>query len=523
MESNGEQRIEQTASPPTPFNPLRGEFVYLPDRKISEKTLQKYGYTVGERNGVTIHIADLRHDGELVAQKIRKVDTKEFFTLGNLSSAPLFGGHLWKRGGRKIVITEGELDCLSIAEMYDCKWPVVSLPSGAAGAEKCIRSNLEFLSSYEEVVLCFDNDEAGRTASSACADLLPAGRCKIVELPLKDASEMLVAGRGKELNNCIWEARTHSPAGILHASDVRHEEKASQRVWSYPFTDLTDFLIGQRSGELVMWTSGTGSGKSTVIRELANHHLIENRTVGLVMLEEAPTETVDDLISLRINKQVRRIRAMRELNKLRMANGQTPRDYMDDLTDDEYAEARAKLNDENLYVYDSHGVADFGSLYSRIEYMAVGLQCDVIILDHITAAIAGQTFDEDGMNSERLAIDELMKNLRQLVERTGVHIDVISQLRKAQGKQYEEGGRIGAQDLRGSGSLASVPNVIIALERNRQHKNHDIANTSVLRVLKNRFNGVTGIASAVRYDHAVGRMVEVQFAHDAEGKLVFGD
>ena len=234
MESNGEQRIEQTASPPTPFNPLRGEFVYLPDRKISEKTLQKYGYTVGERNGVPIHIADLRHDGELVAQKIRKVDTKEFFTLGSLSSAPLFGGHLWKRGGRKIVITEGELDCLSIAEMYDCKWPVVSLPSGAAGAEKCIRSNLEFHSSYEEIVLCFDNDDAGRNAASACADLLPAGRCKIVELPMKDASEMLVAGRGKELNNCIWEARTHSPAGILHASDVRHEEKASQRVWSYP-------------------------------------------------------------------------------------------------------------------------------------------------------------------------------------------------------------------------------------------------------------------------------------------------
>jgi len=115
-----------------------------------------------------------------------------------------------------------------------------------------------------------------------------------------------------------------------------------------------------------------------------------------------------------------------------------------------------------------------------------------------------------------------MKSLRHLIERTGVHIDVISQLRKTSGRQYEEGGRIGLQDLRGSGSLASVPNLVIALERDRQSPDPEVAHTSVLRVLKNRFTGNVGVASALRYDHDTGRMCEIEFVQDMDGTITFG-
>jgi len=123
------------------------------------------------------------------------------------------------------------------------------------------------------------------------------------------------------------------------------------------------------------------------------------------------------------------------------------------------------------------------------------------------------------MNAERLVIDEMMKELRQVVDQTGVHIDVVSQLRKTQGTQYEEGGRIGLQDLRGSGSLASVPNVIVAMERNRQHPDAIVANTSILRVLKDRFAGHTGMASALRFNHTTGRLEEVEWSMDDDGDI----
>ena len=275
-----------------------------------------------------------------------------------------------------------------------------------------------------------------------------------------------------------------------------------------------------------MWTSGTGSGKSTLVRELVNHHLESNRTVGMLMLEESPEETLDDLISLRINKPIRKIKAMTALDNLRRQLGKKSclSEGFDALSEEEYQAARSEVANTDLFIYDSHGCHNYKNLLSRIEYMAVSLGCKVIILDHITAAVIAmmESYNQDAYGGERLVIDDLMKSLRQLVERTGVHIDVISQLRKTQGRQYEEGGRIGLQDLRGSGSLASVPNLVVALERDRQSPDPEIAHTSVIRVLKNRFTGNVGVASALRYDQRSGRMYEVEFIVDPDGNVTFG-
>ena len=93
------------------------------------------------------------------------------------------------------------------------------------------------------------------------------------------------------------------------------------------------------------------------------------------------------------------------------------------------------------------------SLMARMEYMAVSLGVDVIMLDHITAAAAGlmntSGKDVEGGGSERLIIDAMMRDMRSLSVRTGVHIDIVSQLKKTD-KAFEEGSRITMQDLRGS-------------------------------------------------------------------------
>jgi twinkle protein len=295
-------------------------------------------------------------------------------------------------------------------------------------------------------------------------------------------------------------------------------------VWEFPWPALTDFLIGQRGGEITLWTSGTGSGKSTIIRELAMHHLSAGRPVGMIMLEESPSETVDDIVSLIVNKPVRRTFAFKALNQLRLATGKPTleADFDSSLNDGEYSTARAYVDSLPLYIYDHMGSSAYDNLLSRIEYMAVGLGCKVVILDHITAAVAGMLSNSEDGGSERLIIDEMMKSLRSIVERTGVHLDVISQLRKpSSGKGYEEGARITVQDLRGSGSLASVPNTVIALERDRQHQDKDVSNTTIVRILKNRFTGASGVATALRYDYSTGRLVEVGFAVNEDGDYVF--
>ena len=214
------------------------------------------------------------------------------------------------------------------------------------------------------------------------------------------------------------------------------------------------------------------------------------------------------------------------MNELREQMGKPPIsvDFVGSFDHDEYLSAKVKLSKTRLYVYDHLGNNAMANLLARVEYMATSLQVDVIILDHITAAAAGlmgiANKDIEGGGSERLIIDTLMKELRSISVRTGVHIDIVSQLKKTD-KAYEEGDRITLQDLRGSGALSSVPNTVIALERDRQNTDERMANTTVVRVLKNRLTGRAGIATALFYDRLTGRLEEIDVAINDEGDTVF--
>ncbi len=509
---------------PTHFTPKGGDYEALPERRISRSTCQKFGYRVmQDSGGKTVHVCDYLDDSNRLAyQKVRKTEEKGFYS--NPAKAEqnlLFGGHLWRQGGKQIVITEGELDAMSIAEVQECKWPVVSIPSGVQGAAKVIKANLEFLNSFDKVLFCFDNDDAGRTAAVECADIIRPGKAYIVQLPLKDASDMLVARNLSGLNNALWQAKPYSPAGIVAATEIPNTYGNAYEAWLYPWDTLSRYLIGQRPGEITLWTSGTGSGKSTLIRELTHQHVKDGRKVGMVMLEESPEETLNDMISLELNKPVRNILGMRRLNELFIKAGKTPESFIDTLTDEEYNRARAAIEaNDGLYVLDAQGFSDSDALLSRVEFFATGLNCQVVVLDHVTAAVAGA--GTHGA-SEREVIDELMKRLRSVVERTGIHLHIVSQLRKSSGRGYEEGERVTLQDLRGSGSLASVPNTVIALERNRQSPDEEIASTAVLRVLKNRFNGRTGVASALRFNPLTGRYYEIEFTFAEDGRPIYGE
>ena len=66
------------------------------------------------------------------------------------------------RGKDGIIITEGEFDAMAAYEMYGLKYDCVSITKGANGAANCIKDHLQFLKSYKEIIICFDNDEVGQ-------------------------------------------------------------------------------------------------------------------------------------------------------------------------------------------------------------------------------------------------------------------------------------------------------------------------------------------------------------------------
>ena len=121
-----------------------GAYKHLSKRKITEATCRKFGYQIGVQNGDTVQLATYRNDrGQPVAQKVRTKD-KKFSIVGDAKAMTLFGSHLWSNG-KKIVVTEGEIDAMSVSQVQNNKWPTVSVPNGAQSAKKAIIKNYDYL------------------------------------------------------------------------------------------------------------------------------------------------------------------------------------------------------------------------------------------------------------------------------------------------------------------------------------------------------------------------------------------
>jgi len=468
-----------------------GVYKDLVKRNINDIICKKFGYSVGEdTKGNTCQIAAYRDNkGQVIAQKLRYAG-KDFRSTGDMKQAQMFGQHLWKSGGKRLVITEGEIDCLAYATVTNGSWPVVSVKSGAQSSKGDIKSQLEFCESYTSVVFLLDQDSQGIAAAHECAALLSPGKAYIASLPLKDAGEMLEAHRGKELMQAVYEAKAFRPDGILSGADISMDDLLAvvKPGFSIPYPLLGKKLHGLRKRELTLMTAGSGIGKSTLAREIGYHLVKEHGLkIGNVFLEESYTKTAHGYIAIDNNVPLGRLR-----------------EEPDCIT----AEAYQKSLDSvvaNQYFYDHFGSIDSENLISKLKYMATSLECDFLILDHISIVVSGQKSSGEG---ERKDIDLLMTALRGLVEQTGVGLIAITHLKRPDGgrKSYNEGGRVTLQDMRGSASLEQLSDNIIAVERDQQGDNPD---QSRIRLLKNREFGDLGEADLNEFNLITGRLLPV--------------
>jgi twinkle protein len=431
----------------------------------------------------------------VVAQKVR-FPNKDFVFLGDPKAAGLYGQHLWKPGGGKmVVVTEGELDAISVSQMQGHKWPVVSIPTGAAGARKAIASASEWLESFEKVVFLFDMDDPGRSAAQECSLVLSPGKAFIGDLPLKDASDMVQAGREDELRSAIWSAKPYRPDGILSGDEITPESltETCKPGLSTPYPELDVLTRGLRKGELVLLTAGTGVGKSTLARELGYHLAMTHaQRIGNLFLEESVAKTAQGYVAIHNNIPLGRLRSDPKA-----------------LTPEQLKASLASVISGRMFFYNHFGSLEADTLLAKLKFMASGLGVDWIILDHISIVVSGMTSSSEG---ERKDIDLLMTRLRSLIEQTGVGVIAIVHLKQPEGKAHEEGAEVSLNQLRGSGTLKQIPDTIIATERDQQGEDPCLAK---VRLLKNREWGDTGPAGYVRYDRDTGRLLRTDGPDDA--------
>ena len=462
------------------YQPISGTFKEVKNRNVTEETARRFSYSHGEYKGKKCHIANFKRDGLTVGQKLRFKD-KSFKTFGDCSS--LWGKQLWGKG-KKIVITEGELDALSVAQAQNCKWPVVSLPHGAASAKKIISKEIEWLlGNFDEIILMFDMDGPGQTAATESSELFPPGRCLVACLPCKDASEVLTTKGGSVLVDSIWKAKVCRPDGIVAGEDTWDliKDNTTSKGLMYPWKGLNDFTLGARRGELVTFCAGTGAGKSTAVKEIASYFHSKGETIGYIALEESVRNAAVDFMSIEADEML----------------------HLRNNLDDKFCRGiwESVFSDNRLYLYDHWGSVDVGVLANRIRYLAHNCNVGWIVLDHISIMVSGV---EGG--DERRLIDNIMTTIRSLAEELNIGMFIVSHLKRPTegNKGHEDGRQISLSHLRGSGSISQLSDFVIGLERDQQGN----GSTNV-RVLKARYKGSkTGLAGELSYNGVTGRLKE---------------
>tara|TARA_B110000908_G_scaffold165434_1_gene214896 strand:- start:1758 stop:3401 length:1644 start_codon:yes stop_codon:yes gene_type:complete len=479
------------------MNTNEGSFQDLTDRKISLGTARKYGVkaTINHDGVIQTHSYPYYIANEIVGTKIRNCTTKDFTWRGSPKGTMLFGQQVAQTSGKYITLVEGECDAMAAYELMGSKWPVVSVKNGAGGAVKDAKENLEFLESFDCVVISFDNDKVGQESAQKVARLFKPGKSKIVQLPeeFKDANDMLRKNRGAAFMSAWWAAKTYTPAGVLDMTDMEEEFFTDNEKESipYPWQGLNEKLYGLRQGELVTITGGTGLGKSSVTRELEHWILKTTKdSLGILALEENWKRTMYGLLSIEADKRlfVKQIRD--ELSK------EQQKEYYHNLCKGE--------NEGRLIIHSHLGVQDIDEIFSKLRYMIIGRDCKWVIIDHLgmmTSALAE--------GDERRAIDNIMTRLRSLVEETGAGVILVSHLRRIEGnKGHEQGVEVSMSHLRGSNGIGQISDCVIALERNQQSDDPIEASTTRMRILKSRYTGEVGLAGHLLYDKETGRLTE---------------
>jgi twinkle protein len=460
---------------------LEGEITAIPSRNLTEPSIKKFNVRFDFTSGV-VRFPICDESNQVIAYKERN-EKKEFKQVGKNPDKRLFGQSLFG-GGKTLVITEGEWDCISTFQARP-NWPVMSITSGCKGAKSQLSAQLKDLLKFKEIILLFDNDQPGQEAAQECASLFPPDQVFIANLSgYKDASEALQAKDAEAIRQAIWNKKAYSPKAIIDARSLFDlvSKPLHGKDADWPFPTLNEVTGGLRLGELVCLTSGTGSGKSTATGEVAQSLIDQGFTVAYIALEESVQRTALRLMTVKANKPLH-------------LNNEIPEDELRKAFD-------ATCGTGRLYLRSGFGSVNPDDLISDIRFVVKNYGAKWVIIDHLSILLSGNEMDD-----ERRTIDKVVTRLRSFVEECGIGMIMISHLRRNHGdKGHEDGAAISLGQLRGSHSIAQLCDICCCIQRNISSGN----NTAELVTLKNRFNGRTGPSGVLSYSPDTGRLVEIK-------------
>lgn len=459
----------------------------LKSRGIALKTLSKFGYFIHKEKGSATQVCNFYdQQGRLAYQKHRGANKKFFFERIQAEapkppSCQLWGQHVWgERMDKRVIVTEGELDAMTVAQALNFKTAaVVSIVQGVNSAEASLKANYRWLDRFEEIIFWFDDDEPGQSVVETCAQLFEVGKVKnIRHTGFKDASDMAQEGKSGDIYGAVFAAEGWSPEGIINASQCISDmdKPPAVVVCDYPFPILQKETRGMLEGDVTYHVSGTGSGKTTLITQYMHTLRLAGIKFGVIRFEDTRQKAQLDLMSMQVGQRL----------------------HMEDIG----AEKRRALHTEVfgaglVELYDPE-TAEWTkeAVLGYIRFMVKALGCRVVFIDPLSFLVA-----LSNEKDERKALDQIATDFARLAKQMSCNIQVSHHLNRPDGAPHEEGTPVSMNHLRGSGALAMFSMQIFSYERNQQGDRPDLMR---VRVLKNRFTGWTGVADTLKWDENNG-------------------
>ncbi len=373
-------------------------------------------------------------DGELVAAKYRKIPAKEFFVDADCLPC-LFGWHALRGDERAVVLCEGELDALAFGQ-YGL--PALSVPFGGGKGLKqsaWIEAEFDRLAQFDWLFLAMDTDGPGQEATEEIVKRLGRERCRLVELPHKDANECLMQGVTKdEIRAALTKAQTRDPDALKQASQFEDElarefmdgDKPEAGIY-LPWRKVGGQLV-LRPEEVSIWAGINGHGKSQVIGQVAAYACTTESRVCVASMEFKPVKW--------LKRIVRQVTAQAFPSQA-------------------YVRHVSQWFHDKLWAFTAVGSAKADVMLDTFAYAARRYGIDLFVIDNLAKC----GFAEDDYNGQKAFVDKLTEFAKEY----RVHVALVCHMRKSESED-KPNDKMG---VKGSGAITDMADTFVAVWRNK--------------------------------------------------------
>ena len=412
----------------------------LEERKLTWKAVDQYMVCYDKEKDVIAFPYIATAGAAAVRYKylgVERKDGKKRMFSSKDSQPCLFGWQAIPPTAREVVITEGEIDSISVAS-FDTGHFGLSLPNGA-GDLSWIEHDHERLARMDMIYLMLDSDPVGQQHVSTIVERLGPHRCKVIDIPSphKDANDLLVAGLMPDsFKGILSKARTLDPEGIIMVDSLRSQIKDiikegfdSASAIEMPWDKLHGKLR-LRPCEVSLLAGINGHGKSELATQIALAAMNQGYKVGLASLEWA--------------KSLCMFRMMRQAGAM----------DVETMTED-YQDAIIDYYNERLVLFGVTGTEKFDHIMGQLEYLRKRYGIDLFVIDNLAKLGIG----EDDYNGQKEVVDKLS----DFVNEHKCHVLLVAHGRKSQ----DESHIIGKMDVKGTGAIVDMVKTGFSIWRNK--------------------------------------------------------